>query len=210
MCVLFQGCYRYKATLLTACTSVYILYYTILLPYQNKSCQLRLGTTNSAVSSVQTKLMHCYIDTAFEINNTIVCVCVLSSRLFWTTEQDLTILLELHRLTTHIWGEGKVPQERKDAVITVLYKKGDKTECGNYRGISLVSHAGKVLLKVAARMLSAYCEARGLLPEEQSGFRPDRSTTDMIFVVRRLQEIGWKAGVSIFMCHRFPEGVRHR
>ena len=70
----------------------------------------------------------------------------------------------------------------------------------NYRGISLVSHAGKVLLKVVARRLSAYCEAKGLLPEEQCGFRPNRSTTDMRFVVRRLQEIGRKAGVSLFMC----------
>ena len=79
------------------------------------------------------------------------------------------------------------------AVITVLHKKGDKTECGNYRGISLVSHAGKVLLNVVARRLSAYCEAKGLLPEQQCGFRPNRSTTDMMFVVRRLQEIGRKA-----------------
>ena len=31
-------------------------------------------------------------------------------------------------------------------------------------------------------------------------FRPDRSTTDMIFVVRRPQEIGRKAGGSLFMC----------
>ena len=115
-------------------------------------------------------------------------------------QQDRTILLEFHRLTTLIWREGKVPQQWKDAVITVLHKKGDKTECGNYRGISLVSHAGKVLLKVVARRLSAYCEAKGLLPEEQCGFRPNRSTTDMMFVVRRLQEIGRKAGVSLFMC----------
>ena len=86
------------------------------------------------------------------------------------------------------------------AVITVPHKKGDKTECGNYRGISLVSHAGKVLLEVVARRLSAYCEAKGLLPEEQYGFRPNRSTTDMMFVVRRLQEIGRKTGVSLFMC----------
>ena len=63
-----------------------------------------------------------------------------------------------------------------------------------------MSHAGKVLLKVIARRLSAYCEAKGLLPEEQCGFRPNRSTTDMMFVVRRLQEIGRKAGVSLFMC----------
>ena len=115
-------------------------------------------------------------------------------------QQNRTTLLEFHRLTTLIWREGKVPQQWKDAVITVLHKKGDKTECGNYRGISLVSHAGKVLLKRVARRLSAYCETKGLLPEEQCGFRPNRSTTDMMFVVRRLQEIGWKAGVSPFMC----------
>ena len=115
-------------------------------------------------------------------------------------QQDRTILLELHRLTILIWREGKVPQQWKDAVNTILHRKGDKTECENYRGISLVSHAGKVLLKVVVRRLSAYCGAKGLLPEEQCGFRPDCSATDMMFVVRRLQEIGWKAGVSLFMC----------
>ena len=50
---------------------------------------------------------------------------------------------ELHRLTTLIWREGNAPQQWKDAVITVLHKKGDNTECGNYRGTSLVSHVGK-------------------------------------------------------------------
>ena len=60
-------------------------------------------------------------------------------------QQDRTILLEFHRLTTLIWREGKVPQQWKDTVITVLLKKGEKTECGNYC-ISLVSHAGKVVL----------------------------------------------------------------
>ena len=115
-------------------------------------------------------------------------------------QQDRTILLELHRLTTLIWREGEVPQQWKDAVNTVLHKKGDKTECGNNRGISLVSHTGKVLLKVVARRLGSYCEAKGLLPEEQCRFRPYCSTTDMMSVVRRLQEIGRKAGVSLFMC----------
>ena len=94
-------------------------------------------------------------------------------------------------------GERPTAVERR--VITVLHKKGEKTECGHYRGISLVSLAGKVLLKVVARRLNAYCEAKGLLLEEPCGFRPNRSTTDMMFVVRRLQEIGRKTGVSLFM-----------
>ena len=63
-------------------------------------------------------------------------------------------------------------------------------------------HAGKVLPKVVAGRLSAYREAKELLPEELCGFRPNRSITNMMFVVRRLQEIGRKTGqgVYFFMC----------
>ena len=68
-----------------------------------------------------------------------------------------------------------------------------------------MSHAGKVLLKVVARTPSTYCEAQGLSPEEPCGFRPNHSTTDMMFVVRRLQNVGRKAGVSLFMCFIDPQ-----
>ena len=78
-------------------------------------------------------------------------------------------------------------------------QEGRQTEYGNYRSISLVSHAGKVLLKVVARRVNHYCKVKGLLPEEQCGLRPDRSTTEMMFLVRRLQEIGRKAGESLSM-----------
>ena len=114
--------------------------------------------------------------------------------------QDRTILLELRRLTTLIRREGKVPQQWKDAVITVLHKKGDKTIWGKCRDFLLVSHAGKILLKMVAGRLSTYCKAKGLLPEEQCGFPSDRSTTDMMFVVRRLQGIRRKAEMSLIMC----------
>ena len=62
-------------------------------------------------------------------------------------------------------------------MIMVLHKKKDRTECGNYRGISLAAHAGKILLKNIARHFSKYCERVGILPEEHSGFRPNSSTT---------------------------------
>ena len=64
-----------------------------------------------------------------------------------------------------------------------------------------MSQPGKGLLKVAAKRSSAYCEAKELMPEEQCGLQPDRSATDMMFVVRRLQEIRWKAAaVPLFRC----------
>ena len=65
-----------------------------------------------------------------------------------------------------------MPQQWKDAIIMVLHKKKDRTECGNYRGISLVVHAGKILLKVIACRLSEYCERVAILPDEQSGSDP--------------------------------------
>ena len=56
-----------------------------------------------------------------------------------------------------------------DAIIKMLHKKKDRIECGNYRGISLVAHAGKILLKITACCLSCYCERLGILHEEQGG-----------------------------------------
>ena len=49
-----------------------------------------------------------------------------------------------------------------------------------------MAHAGKMLLMIIARRLSDYCERLGILHEEQGGFRPNRSTTEMMFVIRRL------------------------
>ena len=92
-----------------------------------------------------------------------------------------------------------MPQQWKDANIMVLHKKKDRAECGNYRGISLVAHAGKKLLNIIARRLSEYCERVGILPEEQSGFRPYRSTTDMMFVIRRLQGLARKKRTPLYV-----------
>ena len=93
-----------------------------------------------------------------------------------------------------------MPQQWKDAIIMVLHKKNDRTECGNYRGISLVAHAGKILLKIIASRLSEYCERVGILREEQSCFRPNRSTTDMVFVILRLQELARKKRIPLYVC----------
>ena len=112
-----------------------------------------------------------------------------------------TIVLErFYAILVKVWNGGEVPQQWKDATIKVLYKKSDRPNCNNYREISLLSHAGKVLLKIVANRLSDYCEAHGILPDKQYGFRSERSTVDMLFVVRRLQELARRRRIPLYMC----------
>ena len=63
-----------------------------------------------------------------------------------------------------------------------------------------MAHAGKILLEIIARRLSEYCERVGILPKEQNGFRPNRSTTDMMFVIRRSQELARKKRIPLYVC----------
>jgi hypothetical protein len=75
----------------------------------------------------------------------------------------------------------------RDANIITLYKnKGDRSDCNNYRGISLLSIAGKLFARVALRRLQVIAE--NIYPESQCGFRAERSTIDMIISLRQLQE----------------------
>ena len=112
------------------------------------------------------------------------------------------ILLALHGIIVAVWMTTKVPQEWKDAAIKLQHKKKDRTECGNYRGFSSMAHAGKVLLKIMANRLGDFCEEaiNRILPEEQCGFQPQRSTTNMMFVMRRLQELSWTSNTSLDIC----------
>ena len=83
-----------------------------------------------------------------------------------TLNGDPTLRRRLLDIVVRIWRGGEVPQQWKYAIIMEFHKKKDRTECGNYRGISLVAHAGKILLKIIPRRLSEYCERMGILPEE--------------------------------------------
>ena len=93
----------------------------------------------------------------------------------------------LHQWIIKIWEEGHVPQSWKVANIVTIYKKRDVTECSNYRGISLLSAAGKIFARILLNRLSSHITPE-VVPEIQCGFRSNRSTVDMIFCLRQLQE----------------------
>ena len=90
----------------------------------------------------------------------------------------------LHQIITNALEVASVPQTWKDASIVTIYKKGDRTDCGKYRGISLLSIAGKIFARILLNILSAHITPE-VVPETQCGFRGNRSTVDMIFFLRQ-------------------------
>ena len=64
---------------------------------------------------------------------------------------------------------GGVSEDWRSAVIVSLYKgKGERTECKNYRGITLLSLIGKIY---AILMETVHRETEGVIDDEQRGFR---------------------------------------
>ena len=94
----------------------------------------------------------------------------------------------LHNFILQCWSAMCLQQQWKIANINLVYKqRGDRAECGNSRGISILSVAGNVLAKIMfTRLLEHVVDL--VLPESQYWFRRGRSTIDMIFVARQLQE----------------------
>jgi hypothetical protein len=45
----------------------------------------------------------------------------------------------IHKLITSIWNKKELPDHWKDSIIVPIHKTSDKTDCNNYRGISLLS-----------------------------------------------------------------------
>ena len=109
-----------------------------------------------------------------------------------------TMIRKLTELFQSMWNQEEIPQELKDASIVHLYKrKGNRQACDNHRGISLLSIAGKILARVLLNRLIDHLED-GLLPESQCGFRQGRSTVDMIFAARQLQEKCQEQNVGLY------------
>jgi len=113
----------------------------------------------------------------------------------------------LHSIFLSVWRTGKMPTDWKDGIIVTLYKgKGPKSECSNYRPITLLSVPGKFfahvilariqpLLSIPGKFFAHVILARiqpllgRMHRPQQSGFTRGRSTIDAILALRLLSEI---------------------
>jgi hypothetical protein len=79
------------------------------------------------------------------------------------------ICSEFHKLIISIWNKEELPDQCKESIVVPVYKKGDKTDCSNYRGISLLSTTYKILSNILLSRLTPYAEE--IIGVHQCGFR---------------------------------------
>jgi len=72
---------------------------------------------------------------------------------------------------------------KREESATTLYKKGDKLNCNNYRGISLLNSAYKVFSKILLKYLEPIAD--GCIGKFQSCFRKGKLTIDQIAIVEQ-------------------------
>ena len=90
------------------------------------------------------------------------------------------------------WLSKKAPKELFLARVVPIFKKGDTDNAANYRPISLLSSIYKVYMIMIRQRMQNAIESH--LSNTQYGFRPQRSTSHAIYVIRRIQDFAEAKG----------------
>ena len=95
-------------------------------------------------------------------------------------EPTLSIVV---RILNKIFDSGGFPEEWAVGIIVILFKGGEKNDLNNYRGITLLSVIGKLLVGILNKRLTKFVEKYKIVNENQAGFRKGYRTTDHIFTL---------------------------
>jgi hypothetical protein len=101
------------------------------------------------------------------------------------------LLSVIHKLINSVWNKEELPDQCKESIIILVHKKNDKTDCNNYRGISLLSNSYKIVSNILLSRLSPYIDE--IIRDHQCGFR----LTDQIFCISQILEKKWKYNETV-------------
>lgn len=89
----------------------------------------------------------------------------------------------LKNLFNKILNSEEFPGSWSRVALTMLHKKGSRSDPLNYRGIALINVITKLFTQIICNRLTLWVNQANFLPEEQAGFRKPRGVMDNIFVL---------------------------
>ena len=104
----------------------------------------------------------------------------------------------LHSICQQIWKTEPWTQDWKRSAFIPILKKGNAKACSNYHTTALISHTGKVKLKILQARLQQYVN-KGL-PDVQVGFRKGRGSRDQIANIHWIIEKARELQKNIYFC----------
>ena len=114
-----------------------------------------------------------------------------------STPAGLSILVQLCDIC---WSCHNTPETWKISKVALLLIKGDPSDCGNYRPISLLCMGYKIIASVILRRLKQG-GAENRIWNTQFGFKSKSGTFDALFLLRRVLDDVWaeKDGSAVFV-----------
>src|SRR6218665_3626713 len=105
---------------------------------------------------------------------------------------------ELVLLRKHMYNKGEWPDDISKSIVVPIEKKANATECGDFRTISLMPHALKIVLKILTKRITT--KAEEYLWKNQLGFRKGCGTREATGVMRMLCERSLEHDNELFTC----------
>ena len=106
-------------------------------------------------------------------------------------------IFEVLEIINTCWTHTILPSDLEFAEVVTLYKKGKVEDPANYRPIALLDTLYKILTSlIQTRMANAIDER---ISQLQFGFRKKRSTSQPLFIARRIQDFAEASGDKLFL-----------
>ena len=112
-----------------------------------------------------------------------------------------SLLSVYEKLFNIILKAGIYPNTWCEGLITPIFKSGDKSDPGNYRGICVASCLGKFFSSIINQRLVDFLEKKKILHPSQIGFLKDNRIVDHIFTLRTLiEKYSYHHNQKIYAC----------